>query len=53
VAGIALDLLDERVDVATRGGVLTIAWAGRSDGPGAHVFMTGPAATVFTGEIAL
>jgi diaminopimelate epimerase len=53
VAGIALDLLDERVDVATRGGVLTIAWAGRREGVGAHVFMTGPAATVFTGEIAL
>jgi diaminopimelate epimerase len=30
-----------------RGGTLTIEWAG----PGQSVFMTGPAATVFTGEI--
>ncbi len=33
--------------VELRGGTLTIEWAG----PGQSVFMTGPAATVFTGEI--
>jgi diaminopimelate epimerase len=49
VAGIRLGLLDASVDVQTRGGVLTIAWAGM----GASVFMTGPATTVFQGEIDL
>jgi diaminopimelate epimerase len=53
VAGIRLGWLDERVDVETRGGLLTIAWKGSSEGLGAHVFMTGPAETVFHGEIAL
>jgi diaminopimelate epimerase len=48
-AGIRLGLLDARVDVHTRGGVLTIAWAG-GDAP---VLMTGPATTVFKGEIDL
>ncbi len=47
VAGIRLGLLDARVDVQTRGGVLTIEWAGE----GSHVMMTGPATTVFEGEI--
>jgi diaminopimelate epimerase len=47
VAGIRWGLLDASVDVHTRGGVLTIAWAG-GDAP---VLMTGPAVTVFTGEI--
>jgi diaminopimelate epimerase len=47
VAGIRLGRLDARVDVETRGGVLTIEWAG-SGGP---VFMTGPALTVFQGDI--
>ena len=46
-AGIRLGLLNARVDVHTRGGVLTIAWAG-GDAP---VLMTGPATTVFHGEI--
>ena len=46
-AGIRLGLLDRKVDVQTRGGLLTIAWAG-SDAP---VLMTGPATTVFRGEI--
>jgi diaminopimelate epimerase len=46
VAGIRLGKLDARVDVETRGGVLTIEWDGR--GP---VMMTGPAVTVFEGEI--
>ncbi len=50
VAGIRLGLLDERVDVQTHGGVLTIEW---QDGPShdAPVFMTGPATSVFDGEI--
>ena len=47
VAGIRLGLLDARVDVETRGGILTIAWAGL----GQPVFMTGPAITVFEGDI--
>jgi diaminopimelate epimerase len=38
---------DAEVAVELRGGELEIAWKG---GP-ASVFMTGPAATVFTGEI--
>ncbi len=49
VAGIRLGLLDSRVDVDTRGGVLTIEWAGE----GRPVSMTGPAVTVFEGEINL
>ena len=49
VAGIRLGLLDAQVDVQTRGGTLTIAWAGG----GAPVFMTGPATTVFHGQIDL
>ena len=49
VAGIQRGLLDERVHVATRGGVLSIAWAG----DGAPVLMTGPAISVFEGEINL
>jgi len=47
VAGIRLGLLDSHVDVETRGGLLTIEWAG----DGAPVLMTGPAVTVFEGEI--
>ena len=49
VAGIRRGLLDSPVRVTTRGGDLTIAWAG----PGQPVMMTGPAVTVFTGEIEL
>ena len=49
VAGIRLGKLDARVDVETRGGLLTIEWAG-GDAP---VLMTGPAVTVFEGEIEL
>ena len=49
VAGIRRGLLDSPVNVATRGGVLTIRWEG-DDQP---VMMTGPAITVFTGEINL
>ena len=47
--GIRLGLLDAKVDVETRGGRLTIEWAGE----GAAVLMTGPAETVFEGEIEL
>jgi diaminopimelate epimerase len=49
VAGIRMGLLDARVDVDTRGGRLTIEWAGGDS----HVLMTGPATTVFEGEIDL
>jgi len=46
-AGVMRGLLDQRVRVETRGGSLTIRWPG----PGAPVTMTGPAMTVFEGEI--
>jgi len=49
VAGIRLGRLDAKVDVETHGGLLTIEWAG-GDAP---VLMTGPAVTVFEGEIEL
>jgi diaminopimelate epimerase len=49
VAGIRRGLLDSPVSAATHGGVLTIAW----EGDGQPVLMTGPAMTVFTGEINL
>jgi diaminopimelate epimerase len=49
VAGIRRGLLDETVHVATRGGTLTISWAGGVQ----PVLMTGPAITVFEGEINL
>ena len=47
-AGIRLGLLDTCVDVQTRGGLLTIAWSGQEAD---SVFMTGPATTVFEGQI--
>ncbi len=47
VAGIRRGLLDAQVNVATRGGMLTIHWEG-GDQP---VMMTGPAITVYEGEI--
>lgn len=50
VAGIRLGLLDARVDVQTHGGVLTIEWHDSPLHDGA-VRMTGPATTVFEGEI--
>lgn len=49
VAGIRRGLLDSPVRVTTRGGDLSIVWAG-ADMP---VIMTGPAVTVFTGTIEL
>ena len=47
VAGIRQDWLKSPVSVHTRGGDLVIEWAGK-DQP---VFMTGPAETVFEGEL--
>jgi diaminopimelate epimerase len=49
VAGIRLGLLGGSVEVHTHGGMLNIAWAGDT----APVLMTGPATTVFQGEIEL
>ncbi len=53
VAGIRLGLLDEAVEVHARGGDLKIEWAGLSLGLHAPVLLTGPAQTVFEGEIEL
>ena len=47
--GIKNRLLDERVQVELRGGDLTIYWPGK----GHHLMMTGPAETVFKGQIEL
>ncbi|MFA9216379.1 MAG: diaminopimelate epimerase [Sphingomonadaceae bacterium] len=47
VAGIRRGLLDSPVQVEARGGQLAIAW----DGEGQPVWLTGPAVTVFEGEI--
>ncbi|NUZ05512.1 diaminopimelate epimerase [Piscinibacter koreensis] len=47
VAGMRAGLLDPRVDVEARGGLLTIEWAGGN----APVWMTGDATRVFDGEI--
>lgn len=47
VAGIRFGWLDGKVDVHTRGGLLTIEWPGGDAG----VMMTGPAQTVYEGEI--
>jgi diaminopimelate epimerase len=49
VAGIARGLLNTTVAVQTRGGSLSIGW----NGVGSDVFLTGPAVTVFHGEIEL
>jgi diaminopimelate epimerase len=49
VTGIRWGLLDPRVTVQTHGGILTIEWQG-GDTP---VRMTGPATTVFQGEITI
>jgi diaminopimelate epimerase len=49
VAGIMRGLLDRRVRVDTRGGTLFVGWPGDHAG----VMMTGPAETVFHGEIDL
>ena len=47
VAGVQRGLLDDRVRVTTRGGDLVIAWVGE----GQPVMMTGPAVTVYEGQI--
>ena len=49
VAGIRLGWLDRRVDVQARGGLLTVEWPDDE----ASVLLTGPAETVFEGEIEL
>jgi diaminopimelate epimerase len=49
VAGIARGLLDSPVRVETRGGALTVSWAG-GDNP---VWMKGPAETVYEGTLGL
>jgi diaminopimelate epimerase len=49
VAGISRKLLDSPVRVQTRGGTLTIAWAGGDNA----VWMKGPAETVYDGTIDL
>jgi diaminopimelate epimerase len=49
VAGIRRKLLDNTVHVATRGGTLSITWAGEHS----PVMMTGPAISVYEGEINL
>ena len=49
VSSMLRGVVDRRVTIELRGGELSIEWA-RDD---AHVFMTGPAAEVFTGSIAL
>ena len=49
VAGIRRGLLDSPVKVSARGGELSIAWGGE----GEPVWLTGPAVTVFEGEIEL
>jgi diaminopimelate epimerase len=49
VSGIVRGLLDSPVRVDTRGGTLTVSWAGGDNA----VWMKGPAATVFEGTIEL
>jgi diaminopimelate epimerase len=49
VAGIRRGLLDSPVRVTARGGELSIAWGGE----GEPVYLSGPAVTVFEGEISL
>ncbi len=49
VTGMLRGLLESPVRVETRGGELEIAW----NGPGSPVLMTGPAVSVFEGEITL
>jgi diaminopimelate epimerase len=51
VAGVRGGLLDDTVRVATRGGQLTVRWPGGENNPNRSVWMTGPAVTVFEGEI--
>jgi diaminopimelate epimerase len=45
--GAKRDLLDSEVRVDLPGGSAIVSWSG----PGAHIWLTGPATTVFTGSI--
>ena len=47
-AGASMGLLPHRATIALPGGSLDIRWSDNG-----HLFMTGPAETVYTGEIAL
>ena len=49
VSGIRLNLLESPVNIATHGGALSISW----EGSDTDVQMTGPAITVFSGEITI
>jgi len=51
VTGIREGLLEDSVEVDTRGGRLTIRWAGGENDPYRSVSMIGPAVAVFEGEI--
>lgn len=52
VSGIRRGLLDADVLVHMRGGDVRVRWEAKTvDGTPAHVFLSGPAVTVFTGEI--
>ena len=52
VAGIRMGLLNPQVDVQTHGGVLSIEWQGVAlNDVSQPVWMTGPATSVFEGEI--
>jgi diaminopimelate epimerase len=52
VAGIRMGLLNPQVDVQTHGGVLSIEWQGTAlSDISQAVWMTGPATSVFEGEI--
>ncbi|MCR5595695.1 MAG: diaminopimelate epimerase [Lachnospiraceae bacterium] len=48
VACMVKGLCDSKTDVKLLGGTLTIEWDGTKEG---HVFMTGPATEVFSGEV--
>jgi diaminopimelate epimerase len=53
VSGIRRGLLDSPVQVHTRGGTLEISWNGFANADVSSVLMTGPAQTVYRGEIDL
>lgn len=55
VVGRQAGLLDAKVEVSLPGGSLNINWSGKiaRDGEGEPVWLTGPASTVFDGEINL
>ena len=47
VAGIINDLIERKVTVQLLGGILEIEWNEEDN----HVYMTGPAVTVYEGEL--